>query len=152
MSFSPATVTANMNSTWLISVPNAGTAATNLVQPFVATLPQGVTITSPASTGSCGGVTVSGNQVTMANGQAIAAGGCTIAVTVQATAVTAPATVTASTNYLQAGANVIPAYAPLAVVASLPPAAISAVFAPSSVAVGVPATLTIQLPNGTAVR
>lgn len=149
MSFSPATVTANMSTTWQITVPNAAAVATNLVQPFVATLPQGVTVTSPASTGTCGGVTVAGNQLTMANGQSISPGGCTIALAVQATAVAAPATLTASTSYLQAGANVIPAFAPLTVVASLPAGAISAEFAPSSIAVGVPATLTIQLPNGT---
>lgn len=147
MSFAPATVTSDTAALWTIKVPNPGTTATTLVLPFNATLPQGVTTTSSASTGTCAGVSVAATEVTMADGQSIPAGGCTIVVSVQAASVVAPATVTASTSYLQAGFNEVPASAPLAVVVAQ--STLSMAFAPASIAVGDPSTLTLTLPNAT---
>ncbi len=145
MAFSPAAIPADnaTTSTLTITLPDSGTApGSTLVQPFVVTMPPGVTISPAQDTGHCGITTVTASQITIGPGSSIPSGGCSIVVTVTASAAGNHAL---WTPWLQTGGNFAPTVAPFA--ATNAATGVAAVFSPATVTAGGTTTLTLTLPN-----
>jgi len=151
MSFSPATLAvAGGSSTLTITLPDSGaTPANTLSQPFIVTMPSGVSITQGSTAGTCPAslvVATTTTQLSIGVGQSVPSGGCTIVVPVTAGTL---GTFAVSSSYLQTqGGSAPPAAAPLNVVA-VTSGYVTSSFVPSTIAVGAGnnATLTITIPN-----
>jgi len=143
----PASIVSGGASTLTLTLGNPNATPLALTAAFSDPMPAGVTTTS-GNTGTCTGVTVTPTTVAMASGSTIPAGGCTIVVTITSTT---PGTVTNTTSALQTdGGTSPPASAPLTVTAAA--ATLAKSIAPTSIAPGGTATLTLALgnPNATA--
>ena len=138
----PPTIAVGGSATLTIAVGNGGPAPVTLTAALVDTMPAGVT-TAGGNTGTCTGVTVASSSVTMASGASVPVGGCTIVVSITSST---PGSVTNTTGALTtSGGSAPPASAPLTVTASGPTLAKS--IAPSTIAAGGTATLTLSLGN-----
>ncbi len=139
----PGTIAPGGTATLKLALEHTSATPLTLTAPFTDSMPAGVTITS-VNVGTCTGVTVSPTLITMASGAVIPQGGCTIIVTITSST---PGTVTNITSELQTSAgNTPPANAPLTVISGTAPTLAKAI-APSSIAPGGAATLTLVLGN-----
>ncbi|MFO1311766.1 MAG: hypothetical protein U1F41_06815 [Burkholderiales bacterium] len=137
----PATIAVGGSATLTITVGNPNGAPITLSAALTDTMPAGVTITG-ANGGTCAGVTNTATTVTMASGTTVNPGGCTIVVPITSST---PGTVTNTTGTLNTNAgSAPPASAPLTVNA---PPTLAKSIAPSSIAIGGTATLTLTLGN-----
>ncbi len=141
----PATIALGGSSTLTLTLGNGNAGAITLTSAFNDPMPAGVATTGVV-TNTCGAV-VTANAVTVPSGTSIPAGGCTIVVTITSST---PGAVVNQTDPLSTTTGTAPAaQAPLTVTALAPTLAKS--IAPSTIAAGGPATLTLTLGNPNAV-
>ncbi len=139
----PSIIAAGGGATLTLTLGNPGATALTLSSAFTDTMPAGVTTTGSLS-GTCPGATMTTTTITMANGAAIPPGGCTIVASITSST---PGTAVSTTGALQTtGGTAPPASAPLAVSSGSGPIVAKAI-APSTIAVGGSATLTLALGN-----
>ncbi|MCC6194444.1 MAG: DUF11 domain-containing protein, partial [Burkholderiales bacterium] len=141
-SIAPASISVGGAATLTLTLGNVNAVPLTLSSPFIDVMPAGVTTTS-GNTGTCMGVTVMPTAITMAAGSSIPPGGCTIVVTITSSTL---GTVTNTTGTLTTSSgSAPPASAPLTVSAS--PITLAKTIAPSTIAPGGTATLSITLGN-----
>ncbi|MFO1322819.1 MAG: hypothetical protein U1F15_02035 [Burkholderiales bacterium] len=138
----PATISVGGTATLTITIGNANAIPVTLTAVFNDSMPPGVT-TSGANSGTCTGVVVTPLAVQLPSGSTIPVGGCTIVVPITSST---QGSVTNTTGSLQTSLGTAPpASAPLTIQRS--PVAVAKAIAPSTIAVGGTATLTITLGN-----
>ena len=152
--FEPPSVTPGQTSTLTITLSNGAAVPADLTASLTDALPGGVSVgPTPNASSDCGGaVTTAPDSVTLdAAGSTIPAGGsCTVHVDVQAGGIGIFInTIDVAALQTSTGSNAQAAMATLS--ASLAPPTLDKAFAPASVPVGSPSTLTITLGNGNAV-
>jgi len=150
--FAPLSIVSGGTSVLTLTLGNSNTTALTLTSALTDALPAGLVVATPNGLGgSCPGAVTAvagGGSIAYASGAIIPAGGCTIVVNVSAAVQgTYLNTIPACALATAAGCNAAPASATLQAVA-LP--TIGKSFAPASVLVGTPATLTLTLGNANA--
>jgi uncharacterized repeat protein (TIGR01451 family) len=138
----PASIAVGGTATLTITIGNSNAVPMTLTAAFTDSMPPGVTTIGPNS-GTCAGAVVALTSVTLPSGTTVPVGGCTIIVPITSST---RGSVTNTTSALTTGfGGAPPASAPLTVVPSS--VGLAKTIAPSSIATGGTATLTIRLSN-----
>ncbi len=152
--FAPTSVTVNTPSTLTLTLGNTNASAATLTSALTDTFPSGLVVANPANASTTcpsGSVTATAGSgsVSLSSGAQIPANGtCTVSVSVTSAAAGSYVnTVAAGALQTDMGSNANPATATLTVTPALAAPTLAKAFAPGSVTVDTPSTLTLTLAN-----